>query len=101
MALYKQVNGERIKLTLKEEKDIKAEWADNDLKKESNKLSNGYKNARIKEYEKAFSLSDQIDIIQKQFQSMADKGNIVLTNESQDWIDMIELIKTNNPKPTE
>lgn len=56
---------------------------------------------RKEAYARAFRITDQIDIIQKQFRSMSDKGEAVLTEETQAWLDKIALIKSDNPKPTE
>lgn len=50
-------------------------------------------------YSKAFSVTDQIDIMQKQIQSMIDLGEVTPTVETTQWLTEIARIKTDNPKP--
>ena len=54
---------------------------------------------RIVAYKDAFSVTDQIDIIQKQMQSMIDLGEVTATAEVTQWLTDIAQIKTDNPKP--
>lgn len=94
---YKVVEGKKIRLTA----DEKASFMLDSAKFDKAILDNKYKQSRLSAYNSAFSLSDQFDIIQKQFRSMASKGEIVITKETQSWLDKIALIKSDNPKPTE
>jgi hypothetical protein len=95
---YKVVEGKKIKLTAAQKKIFMAASADRDKAK----IANAYRQDRINAYNKAFGeLSNQVDILQKQFKSMAVKGEIVLTEETQAWIDKIAAIKAAHPKPTE
>lgn len=54
---------------------------------------------RREDYRKAFTLGDQLDIIQKQLSDMVAKGEITVTTETQGWLDTIASIKLNNPQP--
>jgi len=99
MSLTKRVNGVRVNMSIKEEADIRAEWAENDILKAEEEAANGWERARIAGYKNMGSITDQIDIIQKQLQSMANLGEVTLTDETYDWLNDIENIKTRNPKP--
>lgn len=99
MKLTRKVNGIEVELSVEEQQAHEKESDANRLKSAAKERRTGYIRKRARAYAKAFSITDQIDIIQKQLQSMADKGEVELTNESFDWLSTIEHIKTNYPKP--
>jgi len=97
MTMYKNVNGVDVKLTSREESKVRAEWAANEATQDKIK----WLVSRVEQYNEAFGVTDQIDIIQKQFQSMINLGEITVVPEAQAWLDKIEQIKASSPKPTE
>ncbi len=94
---YKVVEGEKIELTADEKALFLIGAAAHIQAQEDNK----YVAARTQAYEAAFSLADQIDIIQKQLQSMIGLGEVTAVAETQTWLDTIADIKTDNPKPAD
>ncbi|MEE8207952.1 MAG: hypothetical protein V3T88_03225 [Nitrosomonadaceae bacterium] len=101
MTLTRKVNGIEVKIDSTEQVSIEAEWASNVQEAIDEKAANGWERARIADYKSLGTISDQIDIIQKQFQSMKDLGEVTIVTETQTWLDAIAQIKTDNPKPAE
>jgi len=80
--MYKNVNGKRVRMPVKEANAIKKEWSEETLKKELDLKLNGYKYDREKEYP---SIQDQLDLIFH--------GGLEL------WKSEIQAIKAKYPKP--
>jgi len=98
MAQFKRVNGELVELTAQEEATRQADTDTHVAAKNDHLRTKGHVKARAKAYEKAFTIGDQIDLIQKQLVDMVGKGQIALLPATQDWLDTIDQIKTDIPK---
>jgi len=95
---YKIVNGQKIELTRQEILDRQASTDARVAAKEALLNTKGHVKARDKAYAAAFSIGDQIDLIQKQLVDMVSKGQIALLPDTQNWLDTIQQIKTDIPK---
>lgn len=85
MALYKDVNGKRVKITVQEEEAIKAAWA---LEK-AEADDRAYKKKRLESYP---AIGDQLDMLWHDMK----EGNIPV---SPTFYAAIEAVKQEYPKP--
>lgn len=88
MTLYKNVNGNRVKLSAEEEAKVRVEWAVNEQAAEAV----AWIGNRVAEYP---SISDQLDML---WHAM-DKDEI--PGKGIDWYENIKATKAKYPKPSE
>lgn len=92
-------NGKVIELTAAEVLADEVSWAATNNAKIDEENANGWKRRRMEAYLSLGTLADQIDIIQKQFVSMVDRGEVTMVAETLVWLDAIQAIKYAYPKP--
>jgi hypothetical protein len=90
MVLTKVVDGIHIELTPEEEVDVRAKWAEEDLRVLHDNIENGHKYKRAPNYP---HIHDQLDML---WHAM-DSGEIPSAME---FYNAIAKVKKDNPKPT-